>query len=109
METDTETAYYQQSPIHTTTNMSNNNNNCAMLPNHQGMLPDGNYGNHGNHAQAHPQQLPSMCSYYSQPHTLTVSKKYYLNSCPPHYLSLFCSCGPTIWRNFLRIMDIYKN
>ena len=32
-----------------------------------------------------------------------------INTCPPHYLSLFCSCGPTIWRNFLRIIDIYKN
>ena len=32
-----------------------------------------------------------------------------LNPCPPHYLSLLCSCGPTIWRNFLRIINIYKN
>ena len=29
--------------------------------------------------------------------------------CPPHHLLLFCSCEPTIWRNFLRIIDIYKN
>ena len=32
-----------------------------------------------------------------------------LNPCPPHHLLLFCSCEPTIWRNFLRIIDIYKN
>ena len=32
-----------------------------------------------------------------------------VNSCPPHYLSLFCSCGLTIWRNFLIIIDINKN
>ena len=32
-----------------------------------------------------------------------------VNPCPPHHLSLFCSCEPTIWRNFLRIIDIYKN
>ena len=32
-----------------------------------------------------------------------------INPCPPHHLLLFCSCEPTIWRNFLRIIDIYKN
>ena len=32
-----------------------------------------------------------------------------INSCPPHHLLLSCSCEPTIWRNFLRIIDIYKN
>ena len=32
-----------------------------------------------------------------------------LNTCPPHHLLLFCSCEPTIWKNFLRIIDIYKN
>ena len=38
-----------------------------------------------------------------------LTSDYIINPCPPHHLLLFCSCEPTIWRNFLRIIDIYKN
>ena len=69
METDTETAYYQQSPSHTTTNMSSNNNNCTSVQDHH----IEQVAQSSTHPTTHAQPLPSMCSYHSHPPTLTVS------------------------------------